>query len=387
MSSNDLNVSSKANDRVFYCKNCGGVMEFDIDTQKMKCPNCGTVEEIVSAGRVVHEYDFNRANIEQANVDWNGFAHVVKCESCGAEITVPKEVTSITCGYCGSSHVLESKQLAGVKPEGIIPFAIDKNKANEIFINWIKRRYLAPNKLRLMYQQDKLQAIYTPYWTYDSNTFNNFTAQGGEVYYVTVGSGKEQHRERRVRWYPVNGSFSLFFDDVLVFAGSSHGMLVSRIESFDTKLLKPFETMYLSGFQAEKYSVEPEAGFDVAKQKMYDSIVAEITRRVLTRYDEVSSINVNTQYSDVKFKHVLFPVWISGYDYAGKVYTYVINGQNGQITGKYPYSKVKITLLVILAIIIIIIALYLYNQYQNSDYYSSFNLLIIIKGGLLYGSF
>lgn len=361
-----MDMSSKNNERIFYCKGCGGIMQFDISSQEMKCPNCGNIEKIASTDKTIHEYDFTRKNIEGASIDWNNYAHVVKCENCGAEITISREVTSISCGYCGSSHVLESKQMAGVKPEGILPFAIDKNKANLIFSNWIKRRYLAPNKLKRMYQLDKLQSIYIPYWTYDADTFNNFTAQGGEVYYVTVGSGENKRTERRVRWYPVNGNFGQFFDDVLVFAGSTGRFLVNRIESFDTNLLKPFETIYLSGFQAEKYTLEPDAGFEYAKQKMNSSIVSEITKRVLSRYDEVRDINVNTAYSNVKFKHVLFPIWISGYMYNKKVFSYVINGQNGEITGKYPYSAVKITILIILAIIILFIVFYIYNEYENS---------------------
>ena len=37
---------------------------------------------------------------------------------------------------------------------------------------WMKYRWLAPNDLKQLYQSEKLQAVYVPYWTYDANTFS-----------------------------------------------------------------------------------------------------------------------------------------------------------------------------------------------------------------------
>lgn len=32
--------------KIYYCENCGGVMEFDAASQSLKCPNCGTETKI-----------------------------------------------------------------------------------------------------------------------------------------------------------------------------------------------------------------------------------------------------------------------------------------------------------------------------------------------------
>ena len=40
---------------IYYCKNCGGVMEFDVATQSLKCPNCGTEEKIEANRQTVKE--------------------------------------------------------------------------------------------------------------------------------------------------------------------------------------------------------------------------------------------------------------------------------------------------------------------------------------------
>ena len=41
---------------IYYCKNCGGVMEFDVATQSLKCPNCGTEEKIEANRQAVKEH-------------------------------------------------------------------------------------------------------------------------------------------------------------------------------------------------------------------------------------------------------------------------------------------------------------------------------------------
>ena len=44
--------------KIYYCENCGGVMEFDAASQSLKCPNCGAETEIK-----------NEKSIR--NIDWN----------------------------------------------------------------------------------------------------------------------------------------------------------------------------------------------------------------------------------------------------------------------------------------------------------------------------
>ena len=68
---------------------------------------------------------------------------------------------------------------------------------------------------------------------------------------------------------------------------------------------------------------------------------------------------MNTQYSDITFKHVLMPVWISAYRYRDKVYRFMVNGQNGEVQGESPKSGWKIFFLVlaILALLFIVLML------------------------------
>lgn len=338
---------------VFTCENCGGNMVFDIKTQSLKCPYCETQVAIQAEGEV-QEYDFSFVKDLEEQSTWNDEVEVISCESCGAETVVDKHVTALHCSYCGSSHVLKTKQSAGIKPEGILPFKLEKHQAMEELAKWMKYRWLAPNDLKLLYQSDKLQAIYVPYWTYDANTFSTYTARGGRYYFETREINGKKEQVQKVRWYPVSGQIHQFFDDVLVNASHNYNDNIMRgVELFNTDRLQPYQSEYISGYMAERYRLGVTEGFTHAKQKMYQELEEAVRQDVLRRFDTVSGINLHTYFDDVKFKHVLLPIWTATYDYKGKQYQYIINGETGQIHGTYPYSWIKISLLIILGLIAI----------------------------------
>jgi hypothetical protein len=54
--------------------------------------------------------------------------------------------------------------------------------------------------------------------------------------------------------------------------------------------------------------------------------------------------------ADVKFKHVLLPVWMSAY-------RFLVNGQTGEVAGESPLSWQKVTFLVIGIVILLVLGL------------------------------
>ena len=72
--------------------------------------------------------------------------------------------------------------------------------------------------------------------------------------------------------------------------------------------------------------------------------------------------DVATRYSNVKFKHVLLPVWISAYRYRDKPYRFLVNGQTGAVSGESPTSWIKVTLLTILMLVIVFILLLVFSH-------------------------
>ena len=83
----------------------------------------------------------------------------------------------------------------------------------------MKGRWLAPGELKHLYQQDKLQGIYIPYWTFDADATVDYRAEGGRDRQVTrKDKDGKTYTEVVTDWYPVGGHINHFFDDVLIHA-------------------------------------------------------------------------------------------------------------------------------------------------------------------------
>ena len=83
-------------------------------------------------------------------------------------------------------------------------------------------------------------------------------------------------------------------------------------------------------------------------------------------FDHYRCMRYSHQFSNVKFKHILLPVWMSSYSYKNKVYNFMINGETGVVAGKSPVSALKVTLAVLLglglAALIVLLLMYFGNN-------------------------
>ena len=48
----------------------------------------------------------------------------------------------------------------------------------------------------------------------------------------------------------------------------------------------------------------------------------------------------------------MLPVWLSSFNYKGKVYQFAVNGQSGKVGGNYPVSPIRVAIAVIIIIAI-----------------------------------
>ena len=336
-------------------------MEFDANVQALKCPNCGTEVDIENDPTSIVEHNLDIHALRKIKVE-EKTSTSMECEGCGAHV-VDKTSTATTCPYCGSHYVLSQKQLDSIVPDGVIPFKIDKNKVESIFTNWIKGRWLAPNILKTLYQKDKIQGIYMPYWTFDANTRTHYTAMGGINHRVEY---EDENGEKKVRietrWYPTSGNINYFFDDILVSASNKlDEILLIGVQPSSTRNIVSYSPDYMSGYCAEIYTVDLKDAHNEALAKMNRRLRSKAESDVLRRYDCVRALRLNTSYSDETYKHIFVPVYSTAYTYKDKRYNVLINGETGEIRGEYPKSIAKIT-----AIIILILGI-LFGIYMSSS--------------------
>jgi hypothetical protein len=106
--------------------------------------------------------------------------------------------------------------------------------------------------------------------------------------------------------------------------------------------------------------VDLKEGWNQARQEAVDTMKREITNKI--NADVVRNLNVKTTYSEVKYRHTLFPIWVSSYRYRGKTFNYVVNGQTGRCSGKAPVSIPKVILAVVIAIAIIALGVFVLRE-------------------------
>lgn len=361
-------------EQVYRCETCGGIMVYDVASKKLKCPNCNTEIDIINEEENIVEHKLTLEARRTLKPEEKPTT-TMECTGCGAVIEVGKNIAAVECPYCGSQYVLSQRQLDTIVPDGIIPFAIDKNHVNEIFRKWVNGRWLAPNALKNLYQNDKMQGVYLPYWTFDARANADYTAMGGKHRTVRY-KDKDGNTKTRTEtdWYHTRGHVKHFFDDVLVKAvNSDKALLLEGVEPYNTKALVSYSPQYISGYISETYSVDLETAHRSAISNMNEQLRSMASHDVLRRYDDVKNVHLRADFSDESFKHIIIPVYTTSYNYKGKNYNVVINGQNGKIKGDYPKSFAKIAAIVVLAILALI-GVYIYSEGgKGNDYTSSIN--------------
>jgi hypothetical protein len=355
-------------------------MDFDAEQGTLACAYCGHTASVPVTEEAIKEYDLDQALHEMVDAPHEtGYGQdkrSLKCESCGAVNTVDASLISTECAFCGSNQVVAQEQVARVvKPESLLPFQVDQRQAVKLFREWLGRGFFRPNPVRQIAKdaEAKLQGVYLPFWTFDAYTSSWWRAEAGyyytvqEQYWTTDDQGKRVQRTRDVqktRWQPASGALTLHFDDVLVPATTSveRGM-VERIYPFDTGALLPYEPDFLSGWGAEAYTVDLRGGWSTG-QSIIESEVRQACAAEVPG-DTHRNLQVRTAFSNLKYKHVLFPVWIASYRYKDKVYHFLVNGQTGEVQGQAPISWIKVALVVALVVIVLAVVFWLISQGEN----------------------
>jgi hypothetical protein len=244
-----------------------------------------------------------------------------------------------------------------------------------MFHRWLRSLWFAPGPLKRYARSDKhLQGVYVPYWTFDAATTSTYSGARGDYYqvpqtYQTVQNGRTVTRTRmitKVRWTPVSGRVSRFFDDVLVLA--SHALprrITERLEPWDLLNLTPYQEQYLSGFRSEMYQVELNQGFDYARERMAQVIRTDVKRDIGGDLQRIR--HLDTRYRQIRFKHILLPIWMSVFRFKNKAYRFVINGRSGEVQGERPYSPWKIAAAIFIGLLILGSAIFTWLQFQGSQ--------------------
>jgi len=354
------------------CAQCGAQLRYAPGQTRLVCDHCGHEQEISDrpareTAKALQELDLQRGLQDDLADRDMVEVRTTTCPSCGAQVEITGATHATQCPFCATPVVLDTGTTRHIKPQALVPFALTEAEARKAMTAWMGSLWFAPNTLLEYARKGRaMNGVYVPFWTFDADTASRYTGQRGEHYYETRSvqvrvNGRMETRQEQVRhtrWYPASGRVSRDFDDVLVMASRSlPARLGNDLTPWDLSALTPYTPEFLSGFQAEGYTVPLAEGHVAARSRMSDVIREDVRRDI--GGDEQRIIDLDTDWSDETFKHILLPVWMAAYKYNGKSYRFLVNGQTGEVQGERPWSVWKIAFAVLLAALLALAALYL----------------------------
>lgn len=326
------------------CPNCASNLVFDASHGANICRNCGglfdpeTLDKVGSFGLVSPEKDYD-GTIEISKEDENRVEIV--CNSCGAEIVTDKNTSSTFCAFCGSPALVTRRLTREFKPDYIIPFKFDKEKAIKLFEEHCAKIDHLPKNFKSKKFLSKMTGLYVPTWIISTEVEVNVVGKGNkgkmvdsaysENHASTVGNysmltyGKVRFRLKNV---PFDGERQIA------------DRLMAAAEPFDYSELESFRPEYLQGFFAEKYDEQPLDMTDRIYKRL-DKYALKVCDEVTFGYDDFvpdSSASI-TRYNNQNIKYALLPCWFLSFEYDGRTYQYIVNGQTGKVSGEFPYAK------------------------------------------------
>lgn len=347
-------------ERKFHCQGCGARVALEPGAEALTCPYCSASTPIPRSEEEVEERDLEEALARGLGEAPTWTTAQVRCDGCGASTQVSAGVRADRCPFCDAPLTVAPSPTQTLVPQALLPFGVDAKSAKKAFGDWLSSRWFAPGDLVRRARREGMDGVYLPYFTFDAATETFYRGQRGDAYYVerTIterdaegNTVQRTIRERKIRWRSASGTVFLTFDDVLILA--SRGLpekLVRKLEPWDLPDLAPFDERFLAGFRAEMAQMGLTEGFEGMKARCGPNIDREIRRDIGGDEQRVSS--QRTAWSELSYKHVLLPVWISAFRYRDKVYRVVVNARTGEVQGERPWSAWKIAGVVLLGLAI-----------------------------------
>lgn len=277
------------------CPNCSANIKFIPSYENCFCEHCN---KIIKVSEIIYE---------NLRLDYDEFI----CSTCGARLVLNENNISTNCIYCGSNQILVKKLEKEFKPDSILPFKLDKEKAIECCKKFILNHNKFFDKNMVLHINDEnLFGIYVPYYVYTWRI---------ELY---IDGHKEEFSYQDIEVIKKDGSTK--YDD----------NIMKLLQNFDMENIKKFHPAYILGFNAE---VPNEIYFNrsqektIVSQKFYDKPNYQEALKKLNKINEKFPDSKATYDIDlIKRETMLLPVWFV--KVKNSSCTFAINGRTGVVS-------------------------------------------------------
>ncbi len=308
----------------YKCLNCGAGIHFKPHLQKFKCDYC------------LSEYTEEELS-NQSKEGIKGKLNSYHCKSCGAQVITDDTTTATFCYYCHNPVIIANRLEGEFLPDKIIPFTLDKDKAQKTFLNWVGNKRFVPRDFTSSSQLEKITGIYIPHWWVDYKGSIDYIGEGRKI--RVWRSGSREYTETKKYEILRKGQIDINNVGELAFT-KIDGDLLYGIGPYNEKEAIPFSMAYLSGFFAEQYNMGKEEVAPIIEEEVnryYNYLISES----IQGYTNIRKVKNNINIDSEKWNYTLLPAWILTYKYKGKTYVFAVNGQTGKPYGELPLSSNK----------------------------------------------
>ncbi len=334
----------------YQCPACGAPLGFNPQMQMLHCESCESTfpEDYFKNQQPVGD---GADTLPPTKIDWKleGFVKEnqsteaqmgFSCQSCGAEV-LSGDTVATECMYCGNPVVVSNNITGALTPDLILPFKIDKGRAEQLLKEFYNGKPLLPSSFKANNHISKVTGLYVPFWLFSC------TGQGNVKFNATKVDrwSDDDYDYTRTEYYSVFRAGSVGFNRIPV--DSSKKMddkYMEGIEPFDFNQLVQFEPMYMAGYFADKFDENVDESTERATKRVIASVEDSFRSTIDRSYD---TVNVNESYVQMHgedIDYALIPVWMLNTKYKGEIYQFAINGQTGQIAGRLPIDTGKLWL-------------------------------------------
>lgn len=362
------------------CKNCAGVINYDVTTGRLVCGYCGST---YTKYDYASEIEMGLANLEEttdtkAPVDFNpddifkpvsdemdevdawfneqeqikkGLVkkeefieedgkkyHFFVCAECGAQVISQSNEVSTYCAFCGQNTVNFDRLGSKKMPDYIIPFDKTKEEAIKSIRKRVSESKYVPKDFA-EFSDENVVGLYVPYNIYscDCDTLQKKTP----FFLSKIRAPKDDegliyvYADMQMKYVTVDASKKF------------NNQAAEWIEPYYFDKAVGFDPTYLMGFFAD-VSDEKAENMEVRSKQKLKTI---LNKAVDKKYPGNIELN-STNFDNITCETVLLPVWMLTKTYEGEAYTFLVNGQTGKTVGALPINKTKTTLMAILLMLL-----------------------------------
>ncbi len=324
------------------CLHCGGNLKYDFNNNSVICDSCGVEVNKEEIGLVqsftlveddlknLFEYDFKSIN----------------CKSCGAHLDFNKDSIVNSCPYCNSTNIVEIVDTKKYKkPDGMIPFSIDKKKSKELLKDWLKLHKVAPRKFVKSINSSNPVGVFIPYWFFSTDV--------SVTYLIEQYENKQSFLKEK--------KYTNTFNNIFVSGSKNYDKEISNtINDYDFDKIIAYNPNFFNSFLAEKSNIDIEYAWKEAMIKMEKTILDDI-RIAIPPLGDYTIYEKNNTYDTILFNQYFLPIWFIKLKYKKSNYTLIVNGQTGKIYGNCPSAYSLIALRILIPTTIFLLLHYLFN--------------------------